>query len=357
MKIWRLVITTCLLLAGLVLSGDDCCALFPDPPEAVGGCRQEAAILVDDPSPPLETVKLIFIHHSCGSNWLADGNGGLGVALRDNNYFVSDTNYGWGPDGIGNYTDIGHWWTWFRGPDSATYLAALYAESEQHASYSRLANDPGGENQIIMFKSCYPNSALHGEPNDPVPPIDENLLKGQNYNSSYHTVANAKGIYIDLLDYFATRQDKLFVVVTAPPLISGAWADNARAFNTWLVEDWLDGYPYSNVAVFDFYNVLTSNGGNWYTNDLGWATGNHHRYRDSAVQYITDQGDNTSAYPDDGTNDHPSAAGNQKATGEYVELLNIFYNRWHTPPEPPDNWLYLPLVVKNWAVDPGREPN
>ncbi|MCG2767056.1 MAG: hypothetical protein L6435_01565, partial [Anaerolineae bacterium] len=52
-------------------------------------------------SPPSETVKLIFIHHSCGENWLDDYNGGLGITLRDNNYFVSDTNYSWGPDGIG----------------------------------------------------------------------------------------------------------------------------------------------------------------------------------------------------------------------------------------------------------------
>ena len=48
--------------------------------------------------PPAAPVKLVFIHHSTGENWLADGNGGLGIALRDNNYFVSDTNYGWGPD-------------------------------------------------------------------------------------------------------------------------------------------------------------------------------------------------------------------------------------------------------------------
>ena len=90
------------------------------------------------PNPPSVTQKLIFIHHSCGSNWLSDSNGGLGIALRDNNYFVSDTNYGWGPDDIGSRTDIGHWWTWFNGPSSGIYTAALYAESEKHASYSRL---------------------------------------------------------------------------------------------------------------------------------------------------------------------------------------------------------------------------
>ena len=45
-------------------------------------------------SPPASPVKLVFIHHSTGQAWLEDGHGGLGVALRDNNYFVSDTNYG-----------------------------------------------------------------------------------------------------------------------------------------------------------------------------------------------------------------------------------------------------------------------
>ena len=50
-----------------------------------------------NPGPPASPVRLIFIHHSTGENWLSDDNGGLGIALRDNNYYVSDTNYGWGP--------------------------------------------------------------------------------------------------------------------------------------------------------------------------------------------------------------------------------------------------------------------
>jgi hypothetical protein len=51
--------------------------------------------------PPDHMVRLVFIHHSTGENWLADDNGGLGLALADNNYFVSDTNYGC-PDAIGD---------------------------------------------------------------------------------------------------------------------------------------------------------------------------------------------------------------------------------------------------------------
>ena len=50
----------------------------------------------DNASPPGEVVKLIFIHHSEGEAWLDDHDGELGLVLRDNNYFVSDANNGWG---------------------------------------------------------------------------------------------------------------------------------------------------------------------------------------------------------------------------------------------------------------------
>ena len=298
--------------------------------EAFAGGDDATVAAPDDPSMPSSPVRLIFIHHSCGSNWLSDSNGGLGIALRDNNYFVSDTNYGWGTDSIGSSTDIGHWYDWFRGPSGSTYMAELYAESGQNSSYSRMASSPGGENEVVMFKSCYPNSALKGNIGDPVPPIGSNPLKGQGSGSSSHTVANAKGIYIDLLEYFKTRQDKLFVVITAPPLRDGTYAANARYFNNWLVKDWLDSYPHSNVFVFDFYNVLTSNGGGDYSSDVGWESGNHHRWHNNAVQHKTDGGSDTLAYPTG--DDHPNYVGNQKATAEFVTLLNVAYNRFLSGP-------------------------
>ena len=297
-------------------------------------------ILPDRPvAPPAQPVKLVFIHHSSGENWLKDNNGGLGIALRDNNYFVSDTNYGWGPvpkegsDPIGSYTDIGHWWLWFRGPKSAEIMDDVYAESGQHSSYSRLDADPGGKNRIIMFKSCYPNSNLRGNPDDPVPSIDANPLKGLDSGSDYHTVANAKGIYLDLLPYFQQHQDTLFIVITAPPLSDGKYAANARAFNQWLVNDWLKDYPSKNVAVFDFYNVLTTNGGNTKTNDLGRESGNHHRWWNNVVQHTVDTGSglhDTTAYATGRGDDHPSKAGNQKATAEFLPLLNLAYNQWQS---------------------------
>jgi hypothetical protein len=146
------------------------------------------------------------------------------------------------------------------------------------------------------------------------------------------TVANAKGIYNDILEYFATRQDKLFIAITAPPQVAGdtdaTHAANARAFNIWLVNDWLRNYPHHNVAVFDFYNVLTSNGGSTAVNDAGSATGNHHRWWGGAIQHLQTVVSNTAAYASAADDSHPTAAGNQKATAEFVDLLNVYYHAW-----------------------------
>lgn len=319
-----------------------------------GPSSPRLAGVADSTSPPASPVKLVFVHHSTGGNWLADPNpdqpaGGLGRALMNNNYFVSATNYGWGPDGIGDRTDIPNWPEWFTGPNRDAIVAALYAETGQNlggfGSWPRLSPDPGGQNQIILFKSCFPNSDLYGQPNDPP-------LSAPN---EQYTVANAKAVYNNLLDYFRTRQDKLFVVITAPPMAQGEYqggapppaqrAANARAFNDWLVHDWLDGYPLNNVAVFDYYNPLTSNGtagrvDNPATseepNDVGRSDGNHHRWWNGAEQHTQSVANDYSAYPTDSNWDsHPTSAGHQKATAEFVPLLNVFYNRWIGGAAPP----------------------
>ncbi len=326
-------------LASLVLMAGNPPAV-PDPSAGSSPAAPQAP-KADNPLPPSHPVKLIFIHHSTGNNWLSDSDftpigGDLGEALMQNNYFVSGTDVGWGPDSIGDRTDIGQWWDWFRGPQSATYTAALYTEYDQnnppYSSWPRLATDPGGENQVILFKSCYPNSSILGSPTDP-PTTGDNPMRGATSGSDTYTVANAKGIYNDLLVYFATRQDKLFILITPPPLMQSATdasrAANARALNDWLVNDWLDAYPYNNVAVFDLYNVLTSNGGNPDLNDVNSETGNHHRWWNGAVQHIQTVNSNYAAYPVDDS--HPTYAGNQKATAEFVQLLNVYYHRWADP--------------------------
>lgn len=267
-------------------------------------CAEEEA----NDAGPRQPIPLIFIHHSCGENWLSDENGGLGKALAGNNYYVSDTNYGWGPEGIGDSTDITNWTEWFCGPNSSRIMAAVYKEKGKNSPYTKLAEEAKGENEIIMFKSCFPNSDLAGSPNDP-PGKGEGL-----------SVGNAKAIYNQLLTYFKTRPDKLFIAITAPPLQEKANAKNARAFNQWLVKEWLANYKGSNVAVFDFYNVLT-------------GPDNHHRFQNGKIEHTVNSKSNVLYYPSDDT--HPSSAGNRKATKEFLPLLNYYYQRWRKS-NPPD---------------------
>jgi len=262
-----------------------------------------------EPFPPQKTMKLVFIHHSVGENWLSDANGGLGRLLGENNYFVSDTNYGWGPDGIGDRTDIPNWPEWFIGPSRKRFLQALYRLNDKNSDYTRKSKDPGGENRIIMFKSCFPNSNLGGNPGDAPRRHGDDL-----------TVSNAKAIYNQLLKYFEKRTDKLFIAITAPPVYEKTYSANARAFNNWLVNDWLKNYKETNVAVFDFYNILT-------------GKNNHHRISGGQVEHrIHDKKNNLYYYPGEGDN-HPTAAGNRKAAREFVPFLNHYVSRWK-PGEP-----------------------
>jgi hypothetical protein len=305
----------------------------------LGGVARAQAL---NSQPPAAPVRLVFIHHSVGEAWLADGVGNLRQALNNRNYYVSDTNYGWGPDApelggvIGDCTDIGHWYNWFLGPNRRTFMSALYGTS--HLTESAGANtiaDPGGANTIIMFKSCFPNGqGIQGNPTDP-PRVsnaaDPNPLWGEGAGGEHFTVSNIKGLYRDLLAYFGAHQNRLFVLITTPPSyrgdISAAERANARAISTWLTRHLLDDYPYDNVAVFDYFNVLTSNGGSPNRNDLGADTGNHHRLQDGQVQHVVGLKRNYSAYPD-GTDSHPTAAGHRKAKGEFVPLLNVAYHAW-----------------------------
>jgi len=282
----------------------------------------------DNPHPPDHVVKLIFIHHSTGENWLTDGYGNLGRALGANNYFVSDTNYGWGPNGIGDRTDIPNWTEWFASDSTPIYMEALFNESGQHSSYTRTLSDPGGENEIILFKSCFPNSNLDGNPTDP-PGEYEDM-----------TVSGAKYVYNTILQYFATRPDKLFIVITAPPVSEPTFAANARAFNNWLVNDWLreNNYTLNNVAVFDFYNVLTDPNA-------------HHRFANGQVEHVLGSR-NTLYYPSG--DDHPSIEGSRKATKEFVPLLNVFYHRWQeNAPLPPTT---EPATVPEAGIQPEAQP-
>jgi hypothetical protein len=108
------------------------------------------------------------------------------------------------------------------------------------------------------------------------------------------------------------------------------------------VHEWLAGYEGSNVAVFDFYNVLT-------------GSGNHHRIRNGRVEHVYKKGRNHLFYPSNG-DDHPSPRGNRKATTEFLPLLNVYYNKWIVnAPEPVVTAPSEPAVSTKTAEEAERE--
>ena len=255
-------------------------------------------------TPPSNPLNLLFIHHSCGGHWLADkgpsagdnciyethpNGGGLRSLLEKNNYVVHEASYN---SIIGDKTDILDWPPKFQNQMDRILRTKMQDELL-----------PEGErNQIIMFKSCYPNNNF---------PSDESVKKAQE-------------AYKSLLPIFEKYPHTLFVAVTAPPLVRpyetqnslkafvkkllGRYKDvpsigrRARYFNNWLKDvesGWLSGYPLKNVVVFDYYDILTKNG------KSNWA------------EYPTKEGRDS----------HPSSEGNSVAAQEFVHFLNRAVHR------------------------------
>ena len=101
-------------------------------------------------------VNLVFIHHSVGENWLNDG---LCRALNDRGYNVADIYYGWRE--YGDRTDTVDWPLWF----TDEVMGLVYQEMGNMTAPNTLRPAPG-ENTIVMFKSCFPNSDVGSDISD-----------------------------------------------------------------------------------------------------------------------------------------------------------------------------------------------
>ena len=130
------------------------------------------------------SVNLVFIHHSVGENWLNDG---LCRALNDHGYHVADIYYGWRE--YGDHTDTVDWPMWF----TDEVMGLVYQEMGNMTAPNTLRPAPG-ENTIVMFKSCFPNSDVGSD------------------------ISDEKAIYDSLLPYLQQHPDKMFVLVTPPPM-------------------------------------------------------------------------------------------------------------------------------------------
>jgi hypothetical protein len=213
-----------------------------------------------------QTDDLLFIHHSCGMNWLSHS---LDSALQAKPYVDerNDSDYGTAvpndpgrPDHLGtpgDATDVHNWIFWFN--DYLTGVKALGCAD--------------GVNRIVIFKSCYPNSDIGANGTEPGDPFSDTRTLA-NYRAVYRHPSGPGGLYTNwdhtvyapLDTVFAANPNTLFIPVTAPPMALGGGAANAaraRTFNTWLTNDWLSAYNaqhpgLNNVAVFDWFDVLAN---------------------------------------------------------------------------------------------------
>ncbi len=255
------------------------------PTTTVASTTSTSTLSTTTTKPPSSVVNLIFIHHSVGENWLNDG---LCQALNDRHYHVADIYYGWtgGSDhAYGDSTDTGDWPMWFT--DSVMKL--VYSELGQMTAPNRITPAPG-ENTIVMFKSCFPNSDVGSD------------------------ISDEKAIYNSLLAYFQAHPAKMFVLCTPPPMQSISHPAKTRELCDWLTDranGWLKGLTTGNVFVFDLYNVLTDPKA-------------HHRLVNGVEVHEVVAGHNTLYYDSDG-DDHPNSAGNAKAATEFVPLLDQWY--------------------------------
>lgn len=205
---------------------------------------------------------LMFIHHSCGQNWLDNS---LRDALDGKSYIdaVNEITYGdevanetGRPASLGEVagelTDMNTWLFWFN-----DYFDGVQAYD--------------GFNRVIMFKSCFPNSHISEVGTEPGDPFgDFSVVNFQavyrHPDGSGNTYTHDGYSYLALEDVFAANPNTLFIPVTAPPECyrdaDATSAANARTFNNWLKGEWLTGYKtatgLNNVAVFDWFNFLAN---------------------------------------------------------------------------------------------------
>jgi hypothetical protein len=239
-------------------------------------------------------ANLVFIHHSVGANWLNDG---LCQSLNDNGFHVADIYYGWtgGTSTVyGDHTDTSDWPTWFT--DSV--MGLVYPEMDAMTAPNAL--DPvSGENTVIVFKSCYPSSDVGDD------------------------ITDEQAVYNSLLAYFQAHPDKMFVLVTPPPMQSISNPAKTRELCNWLTDrqsGWLKDLTSKNVFVYDLFNVLTHPDA-------------HHKVKDFVEFHSVVPGYNTLYYPSG--DDHPSTVGNEKATAEFVPLLRLWYAEFSGGAAPP----------------------
>lgn len=223
--------------------------------------------------PPADRVQaepltnLFMLHHSTGRNVIVEGD--VRTWIDDYNQAEGASFEFWDHD----YNDIG-----LTGPDGDN-LETSYDIPNDNTDPDGLlelwTTDNGARDlilanhEVIAFKSCYPASDIES---------DAELETRQAW-------------YLSMRDVFDQYPEKVFVVMSQPPLhrlvTNKAAADRARAFANWLASDaYLAGHD--NLACIDLFNELAAP-------DDGSDTANMLRYEYERSHSGTDSHPNVTA--------------------------------------------------------------
>lgn len=190
------------------------------------------------------SARMVYVHHSVGKGFLTEG--GMTDSLRSMGIGVRGATYG---DDIGHFTDFWHWEKKFTS-DMGRILT--------FKAHPNIYFSDGATNDIIMFKSCYPNADITSEGSGP-----------GDSGSREKTIANYKAVMSSLTQQIRKHPDKLFIFQTTPPMhpeaTTPANAARNRVFNEWLMQEFIPQYQAEtglrNFVVFDLFSVLADSAG------------------------------------------------------------------------------------------------
>lgn len=227
--------------------------------------------------------RMIFLHHSVGRGILYEG--GLRDSLLQMGIVVKGATYG---DEIGEKTDINDWLPKFQ--KDMNRILSFKAHPDRYY-------DDSTSNDIVMFKSCFPNSNIVGEGQMPGDPL-----------STERTLANYRAAFEKIGEEMRKYPERLYIYVTAPPLVpESTTPENARraaVFNKWVTEEFRPAYEKEsgkmNFVVFDLFNLLADENGNLKAS-----------FRRSG------QGDS-----------HPNLEANKTAASAFMEFFRPVWDKW-----------------------------
>lgn len=229
------------------------------------------------------STRLLFLHHSVGKGILYEG--GLKDSLAQLGIAARGATYG---DEIGQATDICDWTPKFQ-----TDMERIFT----FKAHPNLYYTDGKSNDIVMFKSCYPNSHVEAEESGPGNPTDKKRT-AENYKAAFAAIGQQMRKY----------PSKLFIYLTYPPMAAPETTPEAakrgREFNTWLISEFQPAYAkesgLKNFIVFDLFDVLADD------NNVLKDAYRRENPKDS----------------------HPNLTGNKEAASRFMAFFRPLWNEW-----------------------------